>query len=217
MGTRDGSSSHWLFSPRHTEPKGYRYWPPRESGESVGGYLFRVVQRERKLPRVVPLETWYAKKWGLKRRMHDPDTVDEVRFLDVTELTGFPDFPAREDVEEYFEFVDGEAYKRVDRILVGFDLTLPLSPQLKLAKKELRRRLVRPARNRQDMWVDYLRVLDARDPRIKEETFSDIADILCRDSDNAEQLAQQKHAAAKKMIQKKRYLNILLRPIDPKI
>ena len=184
----------------------------------MGRWLARILN-EGKLPRSYPPEAWRAKRWGLHRPMPDPDNADirQVNFLDVTE---FPHFPTWDDLDEYF--TNDDADPKTDKILVGFDLLQPLTLQIKRAYEELRRlkgRLENPrtingpeTRNRQDRWVTFLRVLDARNQEVPSR-YPEIADVLFRGSRNAVQKAQR-HRSAAKQIMEGRYLDILRSPID---
>lgn len=147
--------------------------PPKKPGESCKAWRFRCdVEGEK--AQSLPLEQWYAQKWGLRERMGDPDQgiTDYIIFITTS------DFPRRIEILDHAHdlFQDQpigedssggeELFIRDGLALIAFDLRIPVKKQITKAAKLLKAAKkrdgvkVKSVHKAKDKWAIYLRVLD---------------------------------------------------------
>lgn len=160
-GTGIGPTDHSIYSPR------------KKSGESNDEWLRRVTIRTRREPQILSLDQFRGRKFDLSS-MFDPALRfnPSIRFvpLDVGPQL------ARKlvDLEEFVSTISRDA--DVDgfipsKCVLAFDLTRNLDAQIKRALALLEKaREERPIEEitkalqfKRSLWIDYLRVLDAKD------------------------------------------------------
>ena len=143
--------------------------PPLRPGETPQQWERRCLRNEADFEKM-PLERSYARKWGLGRRMQNPELPytkikSEIRFSDPLPFPKIVDAPQElkpylEDPENPFNVV------RPRYVVLAFDLEDSLEDQLNKSEKILRKRKkrVKTKRSRRDRsaWPLYLRILDAR-------------------------------------------------------
>lgn len=146
------------------------------------------------MAKMLSWEQQCAKQWGLLNRMGDPSQgiTPHIRFA-------CPDFPkcitsieAAENVfcdqpvgspvgVEMDEAQDTVLMVDPNRMLIAFDLTLPVQPQvmrlrklLSHAKKERNLKVDDAPHNRRHLWAKYLRALDGYDAGVNKATIGKI-------------------------------------------
>ncbi len=167
--------------PKHSST--LRYHPPLFPNETERQWTKRCLENDADFERMT-LERSYAKKWGLGKKLFDPDKTykmikKKIRFSDpllyprsvdaLSELT-----PFFEDPDDPFNVVDPEF------IVLAFSLKISIENQIDIAQKLLvKKKHIKLDKGHRDRssWQLYLRVLDARSPPDK-TSFKDIGVTL---------------------------------------
>ena len=159
------------------EKPAFKFTPPREEGETVKAWRARCAMGQGEPPRIVPVDQWYGRKWGLRDRIVDPCSAPEagVKFAPPPEYARLTE--KVDDLEGYVEEVEtddgGGLPVFTERIgVVIFDLRYPLPKQVRLARGRLKRRQrelvaagkvhVEATKTHQSKWTQYLRTLDGK-------------------------------------------------------
>lgn len=160
------------------EEPAFIFTPPKKPSEAVKRWRTRCALAEGEPPKIVPMERYYAEKWGLRDQMFDPGLGVEqgVRFHPPS------DYPRLlrtwDEVELYRDEEvtdDGGVVVRPidDKALVAFELRLPLKKQVSEARRRLKawqdelvahgRVKVEVSRSHEKKWRRYLRALDGEE------------------------------------------------------
>lgn len=154
----------------NNQPDAREYAPPKAPGESDRAWMLRCDDLGEKARRL-PLEHWYAEKWGLKGRMGNP----EEGMTPYIAFSATSPFPRRIEVLDDALALfcdqrvddDGEALLIRDGVtLIAFDLRAPVKGQLAKAQrllaasKSLKALGAKSVHKAKGKWVTYLRVLD---------------------------------------------------------
>ncbi len=117
-------------------------------------------------PREYSLTQWYGKVWGLANDISDPASDQPPAFLPYRKS---PEVLNWDSLSDYFEPDEHAQAQKPEMLVLGFDLTLSLKPQLKEAKRILEEKkkkfklgLQKRETPRPDKWDTYLRILDSQ-------------------------------------------------------
>ena len=137
---------------------GFYYAPPKDDGESEKEWALRVDE-----PRRFTLESHLCHEWGLEGELRDPRNNSAPIFTRADKLPSAIKF---EGISSFYQN-DGESFPPVDdKVLIGFDLSIPFGPQLNKAKDILNEigKPKKPGKGSQlENMPVYLRLLDAPD------------------------------------------------------
>lgn len=162
--------------------------PPRLAGENERAWLDRVGGGA-----WMPLHSWYAKRWGLVHDFPDPFYAYEKLPLGLSLTIGFKNSPGACVVTEHWEgFKETRFLSTRTKLALAFDFSLPIKPQLDVAKRYLenhQRWLIKngvveavPNKIPRKEWVTYLRLLDADAVNAKPKK---MAELLYKDTENS--------------------------------
>jgi len=193
--------------------------PEKKEGETTQQWRARCMATEATGSSIDRPATYYGKKWHLKNIL-PPQTPYPIKDLFILPWPKIVDPDSFDD----FYYTPNEELSPTqpvpDKILLAFDLSLPIKHQLKQAKSKLNKAqndqknadTITPLKTKEhtQLWLNYLRILDAMASTPK-PTYLEIADILFKDEQGVDPKGKVKDAHIQALKQSKRYLNILYR------
>lgn len=180
----------------------YYFSPPKIENESVNSW-FQGNLHNKQVPRFFRPDQWCAYKWKIRSALPDPHDYKSCPKFYVPEKAEQIHF---DNVDKFFT----DEFPKEDKLLIAFDLTERLDPQLKYVsdlfthfqqpfmKNGLVKNLPKPHVKK---WPNYLRAWDAKQCGF---TYSEIAEVLepLKDPENSIQNMQKWVNKAREYIEK---------------